>query len=551
MLLKKVKPSSAACLSCRERHLKCDGQMPVCARCASSGSGCVFVQSRRGQRGETSRIPDTSSAISSATASILADSQQNSLPDLPHVEDDDQQQPSRNTLNEDTTSSFGPDHSTTDDEYLIGLYYRYIHPSHPFVLPQDLYHRRSGLYPAHLKRAMCFIASHHATDCRCPCPEISSIVSGTGIPKDAFAVQSLILITLGSYARFERDRGNSALSAAIALASEINLQSDSFGHDHEDLFRESWRRTWWELYIITAIISLIGGTNVRLSQPQTLTLPYACEIYHSCRTSQAGNIEQMQQRFYSVPGIDWSSFAYRIEATRIFATVLDGASDPQPSNFDAINASISSFLLSLPATKCEGLKDNGDVDEVMICALMIIHLARICLNFPRSKLARRGFTTVCGTDRGKVASGREASYSAASLSSAQALTKLISLHTSLKTLSPCFACAVAFSAVVQLSEYASQTPPRPPYLQENLQLQLSALQSLGETWPIAHVVRSQLAQFFREISSETQTQPTAGAEPMAMFDPLTREDQWLQELMSEEMLLDGASIPFFTMPDGP
>lgn len=545
---KKPKPSASACLTCRDRHLKCDGHTPVCARCASSGSPCVFVRSRRGRRADIPKDTATASNTPSINVSHHAGSHQNLFP-LPQHGAEDEGQSSYNIHSEETTSIPGTDNDRSDEEYLIGLYYRYIHPAHPFALPEDFYRRNTALFPAHLKKAMCFIASHHTTDRRPQCPKVDEIVEDTSTPEDAFRVQSLIIITLTSYARFERDNGNRALTAAIAMASKINLDSDSFGRGHEDLFRESWRRTWWELYTITGLISLIGGTNVRLTQPLAMTLPYSCEIYKACQTAQAGTTEQIQERFYSVPTLQWSSFAYRVEAMRIMSTVLDGFSDSTALDFDSMSASISSYLLSLPATKSEGLNADGDVDEVMTCALMIIHLAAICLNFPRSRLAQvGGFSTVCGTDRGRVASGGEDSYSVASLRSARALTKLISTHTSLKTLSPCFACAVAFSAVVQLSQYTTVAPPKPPYLRENLQLQLTALQSLGEIWPIAHVVRSQLAQFLREVISKAPSKSIAASAPPPIGDQLMTEDQWLQDVMNEELLFDGGGIPFFGMP---
>jgi hypothetical protein len=38
---------SNACMPCRSRHLKCDGQEP-CSRCRHEGASCHYVASRRG-----------------------------------------------------------------------------------------------------------------------------------------------------------------------------------------------------------------------------------------------------------------------------------------------------------------------------------------------------------------------------------------------------------------------------------------------------------------------------------------------------------------------
>lgn len=43
-----VKHVSRACLACRSRHLKCDGNEPICARCVKAHRVCQYVKSNRG-----------------------------------------------------------------------------------------------------------------------------------------------------------------------------------------------------------------------------------------------------------------------------------------------------------------------------------------------------------------------------------------------------------------------------------------------------------------------------------------------------------------------
>lgn len=40
---------SVACVPCRERHRKCEGQRPICSQCQTNGSECFYKQSRRGR----------------------------------------------------------------------------------------------------------------------------------------------------------------------------------------------------------------------------------------------------------------------------------------------------------------------------------------------------------------------------------------------------------------------------------------------------------------------------------------------------------------------
>ena len=397
------------------------------------------------------------------------------------------------------------------------------------------------IFPAHLRNAICFIASHHSYDCSDVYRKRNNLVFDPNTPEDGFKVQALLLLTLASYARFERDLGNGALTAAINLALRIGLNSNTFACSQNPVFQESWIRTWWELYTITGLISLIGGTNVRLSQPNHMALPTHCEEYETCQTFQYKTIEEMQQRFSTEANFKWSSFAYRVEAMRILSKILDISNDTAGSRCDAANASVSSFLLSLPPDKRDGLKKDGEIDEVMSCALMIIHLASVCLHLPRSNLTGlRGFKTVCGNERGRIVAEECKAHHFAALRSAKALSNLISSRTSLKTLSPCFSCAIAFAAVVQLSECLVRKLPESDYLKEHVQLELSALDVLGETWPIARVVRGQIAQFSREVLGKSSQDMFSES-----LSPVIPDDQWLQDLIAEnlDMPSDGFFIP--------
>ncbi|KAK5242656.1 hypothetical protein LTS06_011379 [Exophiala xenobiotica] len=362
-----------------------------------------------------------------------------------------------------------------DDDFLIELFYRYIHPAHPFVLPRRMYQE----FPTHLRNAMCFIASHHSSEPSDTHREKMSIVFDSSVSEDGFKVQALILVTLASYARFERDQGNRALTTAIDVALRMGLTSTFFAINDGPVFQESWRRTWWELYTITGLISLIGGTNLRLVQPSQMALPTHDEDYDRCQIFQLRTSEEMQQRFSTEDNVKWSSFSYRIEAMRILSSILDLVNEATGPQCDAANASISSFLLSIPPEKRHGMKENEEVDEAMSCALMIIHLGSICLHLPRSSLA-----TVQG----------------------------------LKTLSDCLVLK----------------SPESNNLKEHVQLELSALNELGGIWPIARVVRGQIAQFVREVLNNKPAQDTF-PDPVQLSELPNVDEQWLQGLMAEDL----------------
>jgi Fungal Zn(2)-Cys(6) binuclear cluster domain len=538
-------PSLMACLACRSKHLKCDGKTPLCTRCAASGVECVFVQSRRGYNGSRKRQTDqpTTATPEGSEDAAFANIQHDSLSSA------EQQFPigeSQISCSDDTMSIPRVEYDSLGNDYLIDVYYLYIHPAHPFIIPRKMYLQDRSIIPDFLKKVMRFIASHFSSEDSDTHRQRASIIFDAGILQDGFRVQGLILFTLASYARFERDQGNKALTEAIDLALRIGLDSDTFANGQHHVLQESWRRTWWELYTITGLISLITSSHVRLSQPPHMALPGHCGDYESCQPIQPKTAEQMQERCFMESEFQWSSFAYKIEAMRILGSVLEIENDsivPRRSKFDAANASISTFLLSLPPDKRRGVERDGEMDEVMSCALMIINLASICLHLPRSGLAGiRSFRTVCGNDRARIVADDCTAHASTALKSSNALSNLIMSRSSLKTLTPCFSCAIAFGATVQLAAYLlEQDPSGAQYLKEHIQLALSALNVIGENWPIARVVRGQLAQFAREILNR----PTTSIQAMFLeqlpaqtnLDSALGNEQWLQDFINEDRIV--------------
>jgi hypothetical protein len=69
---------AVACIGCRTRHLKCDGQNP-CGRCGSESIPCSYVKSRRGWKG-----PKKNGTASLSPVGIVASKCIRSLPSIPH-----------------------------------------------------------------------------------------------------------------------------------------------------------------------------------------------------------------------------------------------------------------------------------------------------------------------------------------------------------------------------------------------------------------------------------------------------------------------------------
>lgn len=84
-----AKHVSRACLNCRRRHFKCNGELPTCDKCLKAGTICTYVESNRGgsrKKGVSVRRSGTPSQRSKSNEGVIPD-----IEDLPsHRMIDDQ-----------------------------------------------------------------------------------------------------------------------------------------------------------------------------------------------------------------------------------------------------------------------------------------------------------------------------------------------------------------------------------------------------------------------------------------------------------------------------
>lgn len=527
------KPSSKACLACRRKHVKCDGRMPTCSRCNATSAECAYVESRRGYRGpkrkhvEQSQNGDaiTSSATSSNFTFNLLQNLQAPSPASPLSFTDDTISTDRDSINDDESA------------HLFDLYYHFFHPAHPIVIPRRIFLQNYGVLPKHLRQTMKVISYQFLkTDVQFHLTQAKEMLS-TSKSDDAFTVQSLLILAISSFARFEREEGGDLLKRAVNIAQMIGLNNANYGEREDELFRESYRRTWWELYTIVGIVSLIMPFGLKLDMAWTLPLPCHCEEYNNGQISLTKTPQEMLDRFLAEGSFLWSSFAYKVEAVRILTNIIELSNDlfVSQSQVDAAATSIASFWMSLPVNKRDVICRSGKADEVLFCAHMLINLSSICLHLPRSGMPGiRHFRTICATNRAGIVAENAASHKAAAITAASKLTRLMSTGETTKSHTPCFSCAIAFATAVQLPAYLEEDGVSEMQLyKEQIQLAVSTLQEISEIWPIASVVRVQIAQYAREVmgSSLPLSRSLRLESAPTVTDAILGNQEWLQDLL--------------------
>lgn len=150
---------------------------------------------------------------------------------------------------------------TSVRERCLEAYFRYFFPAHPFTLPKFYTLNMLKSHPLpHLEAAMRYIGSYYVQSASTPllAEEAIRCLSGFQCPRDGFAVQANLLIAIGMDASTDLKRAHEFLTEAQNIALEIGMHQRNFASLHNEgspVMEESWRRTWWELYVVDGMIA--------------------------------------------------------------------------------------------------------------------------------------------------------------------------------------------------------------------------------------------------------------------------------------------------------
>jgi hypothetical protein len=567
-------PSLLACVTCRKKHLRCDAQVPVCGRCAYRKLPCVYLESKRGYRDRkkqseikaTALVPAGEATYETANHSLHELRGDSTLTtDAWPVAIQDDAIPPNLTMTASPaecivrSACFDRGQQEKVSHYsadLVDVFYSSFFPAHGFVVPRKLLVQCPKTIPEELKAVLRFVGSHFQhTKFQEILREAAFRITDDDVLIDpGFKVQGMLCLAIVFMAgRLERALGMRLLHEAIDIAVTVGLHRRTYAAnrpaDHP-LHAESWRRTYWDLYVVDTLLSALDGSNYtsRLQDVAAdLPLPGHDDDYINCRLQPpAPTMQEMADRVFAETPFNYSSGAYKVEATRIMRKVLALEADSfnvMNAQVETIDASIQSFLLSLPLHFREVVENDGKVDEVLFTAHMIIQWASIALHRPRSNLTflRNHYRTACSSEESVgIPALSFQSHAAKAIRAANAISKLTAIQTAPALHTPCFACVIALSATVHLPAYASQT--NQSEIKERLHLSVSALAAIGEVWPLASIVRAQVAQFARETfqaaslpatNTALEEIPTIAEAPRPEhfdLENMINDDSWLNEL---------------------
>ena len=588
--------------------------MPVCKRCQDHGNECIYQQSRRGYKGprktahgvgDSSSIDENVNLMRSQEAtSIEAWTPTSTGIDFDMIEDDFDTFPIRAPQSTNTTiydqsyesgqisqnisisgqpapisdvqdkqlaisshqnaGDLPMDPSAIANDILVDSYYANFNGAHPFIIPQRLYRTKPSFLPPILKTVIQFVASHFIPNSsQDSLRDAAQNITSDQIPADGYKVQGLILFGMSLFARCEQENALAVVDQAINLALNLGMNSKNFAISHgmgDKIIEESWRRTWWELYMVDGILSSLNSVHhlFRLQNVQS-DVPLPCEEPDYARgkiTALLRSQNDFMNRTFAAEEYDYSSLAYKIEAVRLLGQVVNISIDvlsPTDEQVESLEASLANFTLSLPSSKRHSIYPSSQCDEILFSAHNLIDSALISLHRPRSSLTfvQNHYPTAC--TRPEATRTPITAYdlhTAKALSAANSISKAIALRTVLSKHSPCFICATLLSAIVHLPAYSIEIDTdRANAMKERLQLTINALNAIGEIWPMARAAKAQISQFARDVfAGQAMSMERIQAEERIRtidIESMMGDQTWLDELANwgprggEKALLEG------------
>ncbi|KKY25919.1 putative c6 zinc finger domain containing protein [Diplodia seriata] len=284
-------------------------------------------------------------------------------------------------------------------------------------------------------------------------------------------VQALLLYAIGLKANDRGSMADDMLSKAIDIALAIGMNDREFAIRNgcgNRLLEESWRRTWWELYVADGFFAGVSQrTNFRLRDVPT-DVPLPCEEveYASGYVPLSRTLEEYDDSAFAEDEVEYSSFAYRIDSVRNLGKVLAVTSE-DVLDFRAIETADSclvNWMLHLPDSKKEAISRDGQLDHMVFQAHMITDASTILLHKPRSTLddyrSADEIRTCVKQCAPLVSTQARETHTAKCAEAARRLSHLVRLpiQPPLTRLTPFFTCAVVMASVVHLCAW-SLVPP--------------------------------------------------------------------------------------------
>ncbi|KAG0647330.1 hypothetical protein D0Z07_7331 [Hyphodiscus hymeniophilus] len=220
-------------------------------------------------------------------------------------------------------------------------------------------------------------------------------MSRQDLPLNGFTVQALLLLAISIHCNNGFELARSLLDKTTSIALEIGMQFKYFAITHSNgdyVLEESWRRTWWGLYVVDGIFQAIQRSNYFALWVVQADVDLPCEEsqYSSENIPEPHSMFQYNEREFSENEASYSSFTYLIDIVRILGSVMAVAGEGgnlSDSLVDDADGCLVNWELHLQENKKDVLRSDGEIDEPLFHAHMLFNVTKVFLHRQRSRLA--------------------------------------------------------------------------------------------------------------------------------------------------------------------
>ncbi|KAH8648284.1 hypothetical protein BGZ60DRAFT_509359 [Tricladium varicosporioides] len=503
-----------ACVLCRSKHLKCDGN-PTCSRCLSEGLECHYVKSRRGHRtiGKESQLAAATHFTPKINGRALPSTEVANTNSLISPRGVSSPTLSSQIERRDPEQSH-PNINGSLHERCVEGFFHYFYNSHPFLPPRkELLQFLQVNRIESLQAAILYIGSQYVVPAATSAfaMRLEAFVSEVHLLKSWSMVQTLLLFALGLDRGGNQTRAGEILAKARELALDIGMNHSEYSILNgrgSSICEESLRRTWWELYVVSILFAgLHGKASGGIDGMTNTNVPLPCEEHEFAIGSlpPLHTIDELEDDCFGDETISWSSYAYRISAARNLERIIDSGQvmfgdDPTISRKDAY---ITSWNLYLPASKKEFFDPDGSFDEMIFQAHLISNISTLLLHRQHSKMDYFQVSTVTSCSDvplNSFGSELECFHASKTRQAASNITQLITLPTPLIKHTHFFICGITLASVIHLSSWSGLPPMSyDDDLKQEIRMETGALKELSRVWSTARMVLAQLTIVARKI----------------------------------------------------
>ncbi|KAH7147303.1 hypothetical protein DER46DRAFT_703957 [Fusarium sp. MPI-SDFR-AT-0072] len=341
------------------------------------------------------------------------------------------------------------------DPYLESFYLNF-HAARPFIPPKEpLFVISQGSCLEPLLAAIRWIGSLYVErgTSHNLFKEAFRLIDGNP-PKNGFLLQAMLLLIIGLHGNYQLKRAAKLMAEARDISIHLKMNTHSFATTNGQgipILEESWRRTWWELYVVGALTSGVHQTNIFALHNVHTDVGLPCEE-HQFLTGQIPppmhpyDMENMEL----FGGRPFSSYTYRIQLACFLGTF-----QKTPTNVNHIDKLLANWMLRLPSSKCDAFCD-GKLDEMIFQAIIMWNAISILLYQPHLQLdpSSTYYIKACAPNTPAVSSDAFNSHIKRTIWPARELSKLITYRVPLLRHTHFFAYIVTLSSTIHLSRWS-------------------------------------------------------------------------------------------------